>query len=232
MSIKTKATDIFARAFEMKDEPRGTYLKSACGEDAKLRLEVERLLVDAAKADSFFANNEGATMNAEHFHASYSEQEGDQVGPTSCASRLEREMRRIIREDEPPKPSTRRRHTPTKQATTTRSTGFRPTHCEETSTGWASLAAGMAEFRIGSTRKALAYLTEALNDDRDLMGVIAHPYLAMSRHQQGDLDQARFHLDEAERCLSVLEARGTSPWHEPAFGRLALKEAEEMILSN
>ena len=80
MSLKTEAADIFARAFELSEAQRESYLKGACGDDAELRLEVQRLLVDAEKADSFFANHAGNTVHVEDFDPAYVEQEGDRVG--------------------------------------------------------------------------------------------------------------------------------------------------------
>ena len=61
--------------------PGRAVLTEACGEDAELRLEVQRMLVDSERADSFFANDEGATVGVDDFEGTLSEKEGDRVGP-------------------------------------------------------------------------------------------------------------------------------------------------------
>ncbi|WP_052574077.1 serine/threonine-protein kinase [Haloferula sp. BvORR071] len=80
------ADAIFSRALELEDPERADYLKSACGGDAELRLQVERMLVEYRKADAYFAEADGATLGAEDFNAEnfkerYAEKEGDVIGP-------------------------------------------------------------------------------------------------------------------------------------------------------
>ena len=52
--MTTRAEDLFASAHELGVQERDAFLEEACGEDAELRLEVQRLLVDAERADVFF----------------------------------------------------------------------------------------------------------------------------------------------------------------------------------
>ena len=75
------ARDIFTRALELPESQRGAFLEGACGAKGDLRLEVQRMLVDLARADSYFGDEDGATLGAEEFKDSYAEKEGDQVGP-------------------------------------------------------------------------------------------------------------------------------------------------------
>ena len=75
------AQDLFARARELPAAERDAFLQKACGDDADLHLEVQRLLVDAERAASFFGDADGATLGAQEFKETYAEQEGDTVGP-------------------------------------------------------------------------------------------------------------------------------------------------------
>jgi tRNA A-37 threonylcarbamoyl transferase component Bud32 len=75
------AQDLFAQARELPAANRDAFLAQACGDNAALHLEVQRLLVDAERADSFFGDENGATLGAEEFKDGYSEKEGDEVGP-------------------------------------------------------------------------------------------------------------------------------------------------------
>ena len=52
------ARDLFARALDLNEEDRETFLAEECEENAELRLEVQRLLVDSEKAQSFFSDDE------------------------------------------------------------------------------------------------------------------------------------------------------------------------------
>ncbi len=80
MSPRPEAKDLFAQAYELEGQAREAFLKSACGEDAELRLEVQRLLVKSEKVDAFFANAGGETNGAAGFDEPISEREGDRVG--------------------------------------------------------------------------------------------------------------------------------------------------------
>jgi serine/threonine protein kinase len=91
MTMKTEARDLFARALHLDPEAREPSLKRACGDNAELRLEVQRMLVDSDKADSFFANEEDATLVAGGFiDATYSEAEaeGDVIGPYTLRQQI------------------------------------------------------------------------------------------------------------------------------------------------
>ncbi len=54
--MNTKVREIFTQAAVMASEDREAYLVEACGGDAELRLEVQRLLIDAERADLFFGD--------------------------------------------------------------------------------------------------------------------------------------------------------------------------------
>jgi hypothetical protein len=75
------AQDLFAQARELPAAERDDFLVQACGDNAELRLEVQRLLVDAERAESFFGDADGATLGAEEFKETYAEKEGDIIGP-------------------------------------------------------------------------------------------------------------------------------------------------------
>lgn len=79
--MTTPAQDLFVQAKELEPAARGAFLEEACGDDAALRMEVERLLAAAARADSFFGGDDGATLGAQEFQESYAEKEGDVIGP-------------------------------------------------------------------------------------------------------------------------------------------------------
>ncbi|MCU0780306.1 MAG: serine/threonine protein kinase, partial [Akkermansiaceae bacterium] len=79
--MNSPAQDLFVQALEMEPASREAFLAQACGDNAELRLEVERLLADAARADSFFGDEDGATLGAEEFRETYAEKEGDVIGP-------------------------------------------------------------------------------------------------------------------------------------------------------
>jgi hypothetical protein len=75
------AQDLFAQARELPAAERDDFLAQACGDNAELRLEVQRLLVDAERAESLFGDADGATLGAEEFKETYAEKEGDIIGP-------------------------------------------------------------------------------------------------------------------------------------------------------
>ena len=81
--MKAKAKELFLQADPLQGLDREAFLEEACGDDAELRQEVERLPTDSEKADSFFADTGGATIGAEEFDEdeAFSEKEGDEVGP-------------------------------------------------------------------------------------------------------------------------------------------------------
>lgn len=88
MERKSAAKDLFARAHRLSVKAREAFLEEACGGGAELRLEVQRMLVDMEKADSFFAEDEGVTMKADVFDATYAETEGDQIGPYTLRQQI------------------------------------------------------------------------------------------------------------------------------------------------
>jgi serine/threonine protein kinase len=88
MSMEASAKDLFARAHELSGEQREAFLNEACGDNAELRLEVQRLLVLAEKADSFFGDSQKATILADDFDDSYAESEGDRIGPYVLRQRI------------------------------------------------------------------------------------------------------------------------------------------------
>jgi hypothetical protein len=54
--MTTHAHDLFAQARELPAAERDAFLAKACGGIAELHLEVQRLLVDAGRAPSFFGD--------------------------------------------------------------------------------------------------------------------------------------------------------------------------------
>jgi serine/threonine protein kinase/Leucine-rich repeat (LRR) protein len=79
--MTTLAQDLFVQASELPAAERDAFLAQVCGDDAELRLEIQRLLVDAARADSFFGDGDGSTLGAEEFKETYAEKPGDVIGP-------------------------------------------------------------------------------------------------------------------------------------------------------
>ena len=82
------AKDLFSRALELPDTEREDFLNDACGGDAELRLEVQRMLVDSRQADVFFGDTAGATIGAADHHAIYAEEVGDEIGPYTLRREL------------------------------------------------------------------------------------------------------------------------------------------------
>ena len=87
-----KAKKIFAEACEKKGDEREVFLAQACGNDAELRLEVQRMLVDVERADALFGETGGddeTTIGVDGPDESstrprlepVAEKEGDRVGP-------------------------------------------------------------------------------------------------------------------------------------------------------
>ncbi|MEZ5327964.1 MAG: tetratricopeptide repeat protein [Verrucomicrobiales bacterium] len=86
--MPTSARAVFARALDINPDEREAFLAAECGDDAKLRLEVQRLLADAEKAQSYFSDDEGATIGAGAFGDTFTEAEGDQIGPYKLRQRI------------------------------------------------------------------------------------------------------------------------------------------------
>lgn len=82
------AKDLFSRALELAEPEREEFLNDACGDDAELRLEVQRMLVDSRRADEFFGDSVGMTIGAADHHAIYAEEAGDEVGPYTLRREL------------------------------------------------------------------------------------------------------------------------------------------------
>ena len=81
MNEKPDAIDLFVSAHRLGIKAREAFLNEACKGDAELHLEVQRMLVDSEKADAYFSDADGVTLGAAAFDVSYTEQEGDQIGP-------------------------------------------------------------------------------------------------------------------------------------------------------
>jgi serine/threonine protein kinase len=79
--METLAQDLFLQAVELNPAARDAFLSRSCGGKAQLRIEVEQLLDEARRADSFLGATDGATLSADAFENACSEMEGDQVGP-------------------------------------------------------------------------------------------------------------------------------------------------------
>jgi len=89
MTTTSQARDLFARAHELEEgDARAAFLDEECGDDAELRLEVERLLVKAKKVDSFFADGMDTTILAAGPEPANLEGEGDRVGPYVLRQRI------------------------------------------------------------------------------------------------------------------------------------------------
>ena len=86
--MNSLAQDLFVQDLEMEPAARDAFLAQACGDNAELQLEVQRLLVDAERADSFFGDEDGATLGAEEFQDTYAEKEGDVIGPYKLRQRI------------------------------------------------------------------------------------------------------------------------------------------------
>ncbi len=83
--MTSSAHDFFVRALELPESGRDAFLDEACGGDAELRLEVQRLLVDAARAEALVGASEGETLvgvpGSASGASSGTEKEGDRIGP-------------------------------------------------------------------------------------------------------------------------------------------------------
>ena len=86
--MTTDAKDLFARAHELDGPAREEFLSAECGNDAELRLEVQRLLVQAERADSFFGESEVATLETASSDPTSLESEGDQIGPYTLRQQI------------------------------------------------------------------------------------------------------------------------------------------------
>lgn len=84
------AQDLFARALEFPESARDAFLAGACGGDAELRLEVQRMLVDFARADSFFGGDDSLmAMVDRRLNAARESGELDATVPPEAAAVLE-----------------------------------------------------------------------------------------------------------------------------------------------
>ena len=75
------ARDLFVQAHELPPAAREAFLAQTCGGNAELHREVRRMLADAERAHSFFADADGATLGAGEVKETVAEKEGDVVGP-------------------------------------------------------------------------------------------------------------------------------------------------------
>lgn len=80
--MREKAEEIFADALEVHPSERSAFLKAACGGDKELQGEVEDLLRDAERADTFFeALSCGAPGLPGQAHAASKDKLGTLIGP-------------------------------------------------------------------------------------------------------------------------------------------------------
>jgi hypothetical protein len=83
--MQNSAQYLFAQTRELPAAKREAFLSEACAGNAEPRLEVERLLVDAGRADSIFGDTAGETRvgtpDAAGESSFSSEKEGDRIGP-------------------------------------------------------------------------------------------------------------------------------------------------------
>jgi serine/threonine protein kinase len=86
--MKTLAQDLFVQSLELPGAERDAFLMNACGDDAELYLKIQRLLVDAARADAFFGDDAGTAPGAQECQETCAEQEGDVVGSYKLRQRI------------------------------------------------------------------------------------------------------------------------------------------------
>jgi eukaryotic-like serine/threonine-protein kinase len=79
--METPAKALFIRALDLPELERAGFLMEACGTNAELHLEVQRLLVDAARADALFGDTAGETLVSATPATLSTEGEGDRIGP-------------------------------------------------------------------------------------------------------------------------------------------------------
>ena len=81
--MSDRVQELYLHALEMPAGEREDFLTKECGDDAELRLKVQRLLIEAERADSFF--DAGLAMGD---GAGYGEREGDKIGPYTLRERI------------------------------------------------------------------------------------------------------------------------------------------------
>lgn len=81
MDTTEKVQELYLQALEREEEERTSFLEEACGDNAELREEVERLLAKSKEVDSFFGEREVDTIRDERSAAPMMASEGDRVGP-------------------------------------------------------------------------------------------------------------------------------------------------------
>ena len=86
--MTSESHKLFLQALDLDPGERDAFLAEACGDDAELRLELQRLLVDAERADSFFGDTEGATLGTGEQAETYTEKEGDEIGPYTLRQQI------------------------------------------------------------------------------------------------------------------------------------------------
>lgn len=84
--MENPAEEIFADALELELGEREEFLDHACGGDADLRREVERLLADAKSADTFFAELTGGATGLPTRKPT--EESGTQIGPYKLLQKI------------------------------------------------------------------------------------------------------------------------------------------------
>jgi serine/threonine protein kinase/tetratricopeptide (TPR) repeat protein len=78
--MSLSAEEIFFEAWELPVEMREAFLEEACAGDEAVRREVERLMVDAGRAENFFGDAPTIAAHPAHVGGSRIEKAGDWVG--------------------------------------------------------------------------------------------------------------------------------------------------------
>lgn len=82
------AEEIFCDALELPVDGRPEFLDAACGADAALRAEVEGLLADAEKAETFFGNQPTLAAHPAVGLDAAHERAGEEIGPYRLVEKL------------------------------------------------------------------------------------------------------------------------------------------------
>ena len=86
--MESRIEEVFAIALESEGEEREEFLADACGDDAEFRFEVQRMLVDAERAESLFGEVPGEGELEKGTEEQGWERAGDQIGPYLLREKL------------------------------------------------------------------------------------------------------------------------------------------------
>ena len=86
--MNTQLHDVFQQASQLAGKAREAYLDAACAVNPDLRLEVERLLANTGRTESFSGDFEGDTIVTGSPVETYHEREGDRIGPYVLRQRI------------------------------------------------------------------------------------------------------------------------------------------------